>query len=223
MLRPRAWLAEAWTLVGADLPLFSLAACLVIALSLFSAFILALPLSVGLCIMFLEKMHGRQPQLSHLWEGITNHFPAAIVIWIAALLAAIPFHVTDLCLYGRSAPWPTVGLAVVALGAWLISMPLYFALPLIADRNLSAREAVTLSWAQVRPRRWGIFGCVVASSLVLLLGAFACGLGLIITLPLVAGAQVLAYRDFFGNSATARTTSSDDAVNEVEEHEDNEP
>ena len=223
MARVRGWLIQAWDLVGADLPLFSLAAFLTISLSLFSFFILAFPLTAGLCIMFLEKLQGRQPQLSQLWEGLTNFFPATIVIWVTLMVAAVPFDLLNYYLQSRAAPWPTVGVGVVFAGLWLVATPLFFTLPLIADRDLSGWDAIKLSWSQVRPRWPSILGCAVVSSLLLLFGVFACGFGIIITLPLVVGALVLTYRDLVGNAAwTPMTPLRETADAEVQKPDENE-
>jgi len=219
-MRVRGWLREAWDLIGVDLPLFTMAAFLAIALSLLSAGILALPLGVGLCIMFLEKLHGRTPELKHLWEGITDHFPASIVVYMVYMLASVPFDVANFLLHTRPAPWPTVGILIVWVGLWLIGTPLFFCLPLIADRDLSARDALRLSWARVRLQPLAIFRDVIAGSVVALFGLFACGVGLVITLPLVMGALVLAYRDLVGNFAVPQMTSlREETTNEVEDDE----
>ena len=197
MVRVRGWLTEGWDLVGADLPVFTLAAFLTITLSLFSLFILALPLVAGLCIMFSEKLQGNQPELSHLWEGLTTRFPAAIVIWIIYMLAAVPFDALNLYLNSLGGPWRTVGIAAILVGLWLVFLPLFFTLPLIADRDLSARDAIRLSWAQVRPRWRGILLAEIVYTLVMGCGVLACGAGLILTLPVVLGAMMLAYHELF--------------------------
>jgi len=206
-MRVRLWLREAWDLIGADLPLFSVAAFLTITLSLFSAFVLAFPLATGLCIMFLEKLHGRQPELGHLWEGITQHFPASIVVYMIGMAASVPFDAVNYALQAHPAPWPSVGGVIVVLSLWLIGTPLFFTLPLIADRDVSARDALRLSWARVRVAPLTVLGTVVTCSVSLLVGVFACGVGIIITLPLAVGVLVLAYRDLVGNFAAPQMTS----------------
>lgn len=221
-MRPRVWLREAWDLVGEDLPIITLAAFLTIGLSLISAFILAMPLSVGLCIMLLERAQGRRPELSQLWEGLTQHFPAAITVWIVVLVAAIPFDVLDYYLHSFGAPWPGIGVAIAILGRCLIFTPLLFAAPLIADRDLSAKDAITISWQRVRPQFVSVFGTVIVYAGVLIFGLFACGFGLAITLPLVAGATVLAYRDVVGNFAAPSLTSLGYADAEKVEEENDE-
>jgi hypothetical protein len=197
MVRARGWLTASWDLIGADLPVFAVAGFLTISVSLVTLFIMAMPLVTGLCIMFSEKLQGNKPQLAHLWEGAGSRFPAAISIWVVMMLAALPFDATNAYLHDMKGALPTIGVVVVFLGLWLVSTPLFFCLPTIADRDVSARDALRLSWAQVRPRWGGILAAVIVYSIVMLFGIIACGVGIIITLPLVVGAQMLAYREYF--------------------------
>lgn len=197
MVRVRGWLAEAWDLIGADLPIFAVAGFLTIAISLFTAFILFLPLVAGLCLMFSEKLQGNKPELAHLWEGVTSRFPAAITVWVILMLTTLPFDFANAYLHGMEGFFPAIGIIIVFAGLWLVGTPLFFCLPLIADRDVSARDALRLSWAQVRPRWGGILAAVIVYSLVMLFGVIACGVGVIITLPLIVGAQMLAYREYF--------------------------
>ena len=199
MGRARRWLAESWELMGADLPLFVVAGFLKIALSLLTSFILALPLVAGLCLMFEEKLQGNKPALAHLWEGVTTRFPAAISIWAVMMLAALPFDGVNYYLHPLRGIWPHVGVLAVFVGLWVVSTPLFFCLPLVADRDVSARDAVRLSWAQVRPRWGGILAAVIVYSFMMMFGFVACGVGIIITLPLIVGAQMLAYQEYFGD------------------------
>ncbi|MEI6503577.1 MAG: hypothetical protein WCP21_21405 [Armatimonadota bacterium] len=195
MVRARGWLSEAWALVGADLPVFAVAAFLTITGSLFTGFILALPMVAGLCLMFSEKLQGNRPELAQLWEGLSSRFPAAISIWIIMMLAAIPFDGLNYYLHSLRGPWPWVGVLAVFAGLWLVYTPLFFAIPLIADRDVSALTAIRLSWSQVRPRWGGIFFATALYSLVMMVGVLACGVGIILTLPVVVGAQMLAYHE----------------------------
>ncbi|MEN6545162.1 MAG: hypothetical protein ABFE07_03895 [Armatimonadia bacterium] len=199
MVRTRGWITDAWDLVGEDLPAFSIAAFITISLSALSLFILALPLAAGLCIMFSEKMQGNKPTVSHLWEGVTARFPASITVWIIYLVASLPAYTLSSYLQYIHRSWWAV--AMLALSSMIIWTPLFFVMQLIADRDLSAREAMKLSWLRVRPHLGGIFACVVVYSIVMVFGLFACGFGLIITLPLVTGAGMLAYRDLIGDYA----------------------
>ncbi|MGE5532430.1 MAG: hypothetical protein ACM3VW_09970 [Bacteroidota bacterium] len=201
MVRVRGWLAEAWDLIGADMPVFLVAGFLTISLSMLSLFILTLPLISGLCIMFSEKLQGNKPELSHLWEGLSSRFPAAITIWIIYMIAAVPFDVVNFYLNAVGGPWRAVGVSIITIGLWALSLPLFFTLPLIADRDVSARDAISLSWAQVRPRWGGILAAEIVYTIVMVCGLLACGVGIIITLPVVVGAMMLAYRELYRDFA----------------------
>ena len=217
-VRLGAWLSQAWDLVGADLPTFSLAAFIVTSLTLLSLCTLALPLLAGMCIMFLEKRQGNRPTLGHLWEGFYR-FPAAIVIWIIYLGAGLPFLLLNSYLYAHGHSWGALGVAVEFLGHCLIATPLFFCIPLIADRDVSAREAVRLSWAKVRPHLGGILAAVFVYTLVLVFGLIACGVGVILTLPLVVAAQMLAYCDLYGEFEVPRMSPFKETAKEESENE----
>lgn len=197
-MRPVRWVKAGWELVGADLPVFTVAAFVAISLTLLSAFILGLPLLVGLCIMFLEKLQGNRPTLGHLWEGF-GRFSAAIVLWILYLLAGIPFMVGNAWLaYGGG--WGTwAGVLLEGAGHVLLATPLLLALPLIADRDISARDALRLSLTATRSR-WGelLLAAIVYTAMVLM-GVVACLVGVLLTLPVVAGAMILAYKELAGD------------------------
>lgn len=223
MARVRGWLAASWDLVGADLPVFSIAAFLVIAGSLLTGCVLALPGLAGLCLMFLEKMNGRRPSLSQFGEALTR-FPATIIVWIAYLLGGVPFlalHWYCRDILHLSSGW---GVAVEFVGHFVVATPLFFAVPLVADRDLDGWEAVRLSWARARTILPTLLLAVIVYTAMLVLGLIACGVGIILTLPVVAGALMLAYRDLCADfqvpvlkpllPATAETETTD------EEHKD---
>ncbi len=216
MARLRGWLSGAWDLVGADLPIFSLAAFLTIAGTLLSAWILAVPLTVGLCVMFLEKLQGRKPTLAHLAEGFSR-FPAAVFVWGVYVVGLLPFgliHAGINAAVGERAHW---GLLAEAIGHLIIATPLLLVAPLIAHRELGGIEAVRTSWRLVRTQLPLAFVTMTVVSVLLVVGLFACGLGVILTVPVTVGTLVLAYRDLAGVSPA--TTASD--TNEASEvHED---
>lgn len=200
--RLRGWLAGAWELVGADLPIFSLAAFLTIAGTLLSAWILAAPLTVGLCVMFLEKLQGHRPQLSHLAEGLSR-FPAAVFIWAVYLVGLIPFSAIHVGTYALTQGTSRWGLLAEAIGHLVVATPLLLAAPLVAHRDLGGREAVGASWRLVRTVLPLAFIMVSVLSLLLILGLFACGVGIILTLPVAVGTLVLAYRDIAASCSDA--------------------
>jgi uncharacterized membrane protein len=202
----RRWLAGAWDLVGADLAVFSLAAFLTIAGSLLSVWILAMPLTVGLCIMFLEKLQGNKPTLRHLAEGLSR-FPAAVFTWAVYLVCLVPFSAAHVALYGLSHGANRWGTMAEVLGHLVVATPLLLTAPLIAHLDVGGREAVSLSWTRVRTILPLAFVTVTILSVLLVAGLFACGVGIIITLPVTVGALVLAYRELNGQTNTPEVST----------------
>jgi len=197
----RRWLRGAWELVGADLPIFSLAAVLVVGGGLLSAGVLLLPLWTGLLLMCAEKQAGRSPGLGQLAEGLLR-FPAAFGVWAAYLLGSLPFVLASAALrqwlhvareWGRGAGW--VGLLIEVAGHVVVTTPLLLALPLIADRDLGGLEAMRHAWRRTRTILPLLFVSASVLTGLLLLGVFACGVGLVLTVPVAAGLQWLAYRE----------------------------
>lgn len=84
--------------------------------------------------------------------------------------------------------------------AMYISTCLLFTLPLIVDKGLSFGAAMKLSWRMVHKHWWLVFGLVVLTGLVNLLGLICCLVGLLFTLPLGVAALMFAYETIFSGS-----------------------
>ena len=83
-------------------------------------------------------------------------------------------------------------LGLLAAGA------LFFAIPLMVEKNMGVIEAIQTSFAKTRPRIWmfGLFAIVVA--LIGAVGQCACYVGMLVTYPLQFLITAVAYRDVFG-------------------------
>ncbi|MGE0450418.1 MAG: GYF domain-containing protein [Vicinamibacterales bacterium] len=97
-------------------------------------------------------------------------------------------------------------IALTGLGLLLLIVPgIYllvgyaFVLPLIVDKRLSAWEALELSRRTVHHHWWSVFGLLLAQAMLILIGALAAGIGVILALPLCAAAMMVAYEDLFGS------------------------
>ncbi len=75
---------------------------------------------------------------------------------------------------------------------------MFFALPLIVDRRAGVLEAVRKSIELTRPNliMYALFFFVLA--LLSFVGIFACGIGLLVTLPFIFTVPAVAYRDVLG-------------------------
>lgn len=116
------------------------------------------------------------------------------------------FQVTDVL---GSVIWGSilVGLATFA-GALLCIIPgllvagrLMFTLPLIADGRLTATRAMQTSWKALEGQSWISAAFVLVVGLVSQIGACACLIGLLFTMPLYYLSIGLLYRDYFPGKA----------------------
>ncbi len=77
----------------------------------------------------------------------------------------------------------------------------WFGIPLVVDRQMDFWAAMKLSRAQIRKHWWGMFGFGFICCLVFGLGILLCGIGILVTIPIVVAASMYAYEDLFGRSS----------------------
>lgn len=74
---------------------------------------------------------------------------------------------------------------------------LMFTVPLILDRRMNAVDAMKLSFETLKPQMWMALLVYFILGMVMQLGAFACGVGILVTIPIFIMSTALLYRDFF--------------------------
>jgi uncharacterized membrane protein len=77
-----------------------------------------------------------------------------------------------------------------------------FTLPLILDRELDFWTAMKTSWRRVTRHWWQVFGLVVLTGLLNLLGLLMCCVGVLITVPIGLAATMYAYETIFSGDTT---------------------
>jgi hypothetical protein len=77
-----------------------------------------------------------------------------------------------------------------------------FTLPLIIDKQMDFWTAMRTSWKMVHKHWFHIFGLLVLAGLLNVVGAVACCVGLLFTVPLGMTAICYAYEDIFGRQNT---------------------
>ena len=79
-----------------------------------------------------------------------------------------------------------------------LSVAWYFALPLVIDRGLNFWPAMELSRRMVNQHWFLVFAAMLVFGLVAMLGIIACGVGLLVTMPIGMIALIYAYESIFG-------------------------
>jgi uncharacterized membrane protein len=139
-------------------------------------------------------------------------FMVGIFGTIAAMPKPAPGQPPDL-----SAVWIFVALvAAYTLAIMAISIVFnfffFFAYPLIVDRGLSGFEAVKLSTRAAFGNFFGVFGVIVLTQLLGMLGALVCYVGMVFVLPITFAMVSIAYVQVFRDEETL-----EDVVEEFED------
>ena len=139
-------------------------------------------------------------------------FMVGIFGTIAAMPKPAPGQPPDL-----SAVWIFVALvAAYTLAIMAISIVFnfffFFAYPLIVDRGLSGFEAVKLSTRAAFGNFFGVFGVIVLTQLLGMLGALVCYVGMVFVLPITFAMVSIAYVQVFHDEETL-----EDVVEEFED------
>lgn len=137
----------------------------------------------GIYRMAINQVRGRAISIGDLFSG-ADVYPALL---IASLLMNIAI---------------AIGFMLCIIPGLLLAGCLMFTIPLIVDKRQSAVDAMTLSFNTLKSQAFSALGFALVVGLVLIAGFLACGLGVLVTMPIALVAVTLLYRDFFpGNEA----------------------
>ena len=91
-----------------------------------------------------------------------------------------------------------VGYACCLLPGIYLTVAWYFAIPLVMDRRLDFWSAMQLSRQLVSKHWFVVFAAMLVFGLVAMLGILACGIGILVSLPVGTLALMYAYETIFG-------------------------
>jgi predicted Ser/Thr protein kinase len=146
------------------------------------------PLVGGLLSFFLKKIRAEPTTVETAFSGFGAPFLHLFLAGFAvSLLTALGFACLIL---------PGVYLLI----AWA------FTVPLVIDQGLDFWTAMMLSLKVVTRHWWQVFWFAILLLLLSVAGAFALGVGLLVTLPVALASFMYAYEDIFGATARAAKT-----------------
>ena len=164
------------------------------------------PLMGGLNVFYLKLMRGETATVGDAFCGFSIGFGRlcltfilmAVLIYVCFAPAAAYAVITG----SFSQKGPDALLVILALfglaGAVYLGVAFVFALPLAADLELGAWDALQVSRRIVSKRWFAVFGLVFLAGLLSALGLLACIIGVLFTLPIFYAATLYAYEDIFG-------------------------
>ncbi len=151
--------------------------------------LLAGPMMAGVAMVVLAFVDRKEPapSIGDLFQGFTFFVPAlifAILYFVASIVGQ-----TVLTLL------PVIGFPLSIAFNAALSTAVMFAMFNIVDRKMDITAAITASVDMVKDNFWIFLGLNVVAGVIGSLGAFACGIGIVVTIPMYSCMVAIAYRD----------------------------
>ena len=177
------------------------------------------PMMCGLYLTFFKARRGEPVEFSMMFKGFDYFGPSLIatllhiipiiaIILPAYLLFYVSIFVSMAAQGSNGEPNPaalfgvmaTFGIfwIVVLIVVVIISVGFTFAYPLIVDRKLQGFDAVKLSFRAAFANFFRLLGMMLLTSLMSVVGALACYVGMFLVMPIVYAAIAKAYEQVFG-------------------------
>jgi GYF domain 2 len=174
--------ANFWALVGASLVISALLGAVMWLQSVVAYLQIITPLFAGALVggwyyYFLRKIRGEAATLGDLFGGFTRGYGNMVAIGILVTLFTM------------------VGLILLVLPGIYLIVAYSFAYVLATDKRLSYWQAMETSRRTITSQWWRVLGLILLGIPFVLLGLAALGVGLLVALPLIIGAQAYAYED----------------------------
>jgi len=214
-ISPMECIKEGWALIKDQYWLFF--GITLVGMLVGSAFAIVLlgPMMCGMFICLFHQQRREPIEFGMVFKGFDYFLPAFLVQLLKSLptiVLLVPFYVVMVGIMVTSGPRhgePAAGFPLAIFGAEivffaimgivhvLVEIVALFALPLVVDRNLSAMDALKLSFRAAKANLGGVIGFVLLDALFRVLSLFVCIVGFYFYLPISLAAYLVAYRRVF--------------------------
>jgi len=164
----------------------------------------------GLYYYYLGKMRGQTRQLPDIFVGLSRMTGPLIIgnlamvglilaIYLAALLLGAVLFLLAYVLLSHAAGALVISLLLTGLACFIaavyVTITLSFMFPLIIDKNLAWRDAMTVSRRVIHAQFWRYLGLKLALWMLSLAGLMLLIVGVYFVIPLMIAAIAHAYED----------------------------
>jgi len=189
------WIEKGFSLYKENFAILVLASLIAVVLSAVTVGVLAGPMAAGVLLIIFRLMDKKapRPEVGTLFRGFDyflNSFLFMIVWGIALFVVSVIVGLV-----------PCIGQLASLFVVFVAHALLMFGMFLIVDRRTEFWPASIESFNKVKPNFWPFLGFAIVSNLIGGIGAIACGIGVVFTLPIQACILTVAYRDLFGGDA----------------------
>ncbi|MCD6361585.1 MAG: hypothetical protein J7M38_12075 [Armatimonadetes bacterium] len=202
MVKSTEWISRGWELVSANIWPHILLALLVSLASLLTAGILVPPLLCGWIYILLRQIRESEyrPAVGDVGEGfqVFGHaLLAGIIVYVAIGVLAGGVAIVSAIL----SIIPLIGQLIGGLLGLVFGIAvapfILFIFPLIVDRRMDFWPAIATSVKVAVKDYVGFIGLSALFWLLNMAGGLCCGIGALITTPIVVAATALAYNEIF--------------------------
>ena len=185
------WIEGGFNLYKANFGTFVLASIFVVVISTVTAGLLAGPMLAGLALVTLQLLDRKEPkpEAGKVFKGF-DYFVQSflfVVVWgIGVLIGSVVFGII-----------PVIGQLASIAFVYAAQAFLMFGMFLIVDRQMDWLPASMESINVVKTNFWPFFGLSAVAGIIGSIGAIACGIGIVFTIPIQGCILAVAYREVF--------------------------
>jgi uncharacterized membrane protein len=199
-------ISKAWNLVRADLALFILGYLIVVLIIMVSCITIVGPIIIGGPLMFgylriVQKRYKGEPaEIGDVFQGFQTFGKAFVTMLLFCLIMA-GMYLVCFVLGFILGYIPVLGVILGPLVSFAISTLvgglIFFAMPLAALSEASPTEAISRSFKFCFANFPPMMLLSLVAGLIAMAGALACGIGMLLTVPLAITISVVAYNEYY--------------------------
>lgn len=185
------WIEKGFNLYKENFGILVLVSLIAVIVSVITVGVLAGPMAAGVLLIVFQLYDRKEPQpnVGMLFRGFDfflNSFLFFIIWGIAIFVVSLILGLV-----------PCIGQVASLFVVFVAHALLMFGLFLIVDRKMDFWPASVESFNMVKRNFWPFLGFSVVCNLIGSVGAVACGIGIVFTLPIQVCILTVAYRDIF--------------------------
>ena len=219
VIKPVECIKEGWALIKDQYWLFLGISLVGILIGGVVPIVLLGPMLVGIFLCLFQRLRNQRVEFGLLFKGFDQFVPGLVVTvlkMIPIFIVLVPYYIFLFVMMATTMPrggvedpeqarnfvmsffgFEIIFFLVIMVVSLSVEVFFMFAYPLVADRQLSALDAVKLSFRAGKANLGGVLGLMLLNMLFGMLGVLCCVVGVYFYLPIAFASQAVAFRRVF--------------------------
>ncbi len=195
------WIEKGFNLYKENFGILVLASLIAVLVSGVTVGILAGPMAAGMLLIVFRLYEGKAPvpELGTLFKGFDYFLNSFLFFLVWGMAIFVASSVLGFV--------PCIGQLASLFVVFVAHALLMFGLFLIVDKKMAFWPASVESFNMVKRNFWPFLGFSIVCNLIGGIGAVACGIGIVFTLPIQVCILTVAYGEVFGAMSVDKTDS----------------